>query len=170
MSGTVTTGRSSVDDNGDLFVYAPPNVGAVDKGYSVVNGTYNQVNAGETAQLAGVVQIPGGSGQLQVTEGGTLTYRPVTITAGPVVGTPSTSLPQSTRGRVGVTAAGVPVVYAPPYANAVATGSAVSFGSWVTLQEAEPLPVPSIIEVQEGADPVQAVNLALWRQVTITPL
>lgn len=166
---SLTTGQSAVDDNGDLAIYVPPGVTAQNKGYGVVNGIYNQVNAGETAQLAGVVQIPGGSGQFQVVEGGTLIYRPVTITAGPPTGPVQSILPQTT-GTVGRNAAGLAFVYSPPNLDAVASGSTVTFGSWVTLQEFETLPVPSIVEVAAGAATVQAVNLALWRQVTITPL
>lgn len=167
---SISTSTSGVDPNGDLFVYAGRAVSVVDKGYSITNGTYNQVNAGEQASLAGVVQIPGGSGQLQVIEGGSLTYRPVTITAGPPPATPAASLLPISTSVVGLDPSGNPVVYTPPNATVVPTGSTVTYGAWTTLQEAEPLPVPSIIDVASGASPVQAANLALWRQVTITPL
>lgn len=167
---SISTSTSGVDPNGDLFVYAGRTVSAVDKGFSITNGIYNQVNAGETAQLAGVVQIPGGSGQFQVVEGGSLTYRMVTITAGPPPPTPVSSLLPISTSVVGIDPSGNPVVYTPPNATVVPTGSIVTYGPPVTLTEAEALPVPSIVDVASGASPVQAVNLALWRQVTISPL
>ena len=167
---SVSTGRSSIAANGEVYVYAPPNSGVVNRGNSIVNGTYNQVNAGETATLSGIVQIPGGSGQLQVTEGGSLTYRLVTIVTGPVVTPGSTLAAPQTVGITGISQAASGYVYQPPNALSVPVGSQVSYGPPVTLTEAQPLPVPSIIEVEAGASDVQAVNLALWRQVTITPL
>lgn len=170
MSFSLTTGRVSIDAGGDVYVYAPPNSGVVNRGNSIVNGTYNQVNAGEQATLSGIVQIPGGSGQFQVVEGGTLTYQPVTIVVGPVVIPGSSLAAPQTVGTVGISQTAAGYLYQPPNAPTVPVGSQVTYGSPVTLTETQPLPVPSIISVQAGASPVQAVNLALWRQVTVVPL
>lgn len=165
---SVSTSTSGIDANGDLFVYARGSVSAVNRGYSVSNGAYNQLNAGEQVTLAGVVQCSATSGLLQAT--GPVGYRLVTVTAGPPSGPAASTLPLSTR-TVGVTAAGVPVVYAPPYANPVPTGSSVTYGMWTNLEEGETLPAaPALYEIISGAEPVQAMNQAFWRQVTITPL
>lgn len=78
---SLSTSTSGVTADGTVLVYVPPNVTAIPRGYNVVNGTYNQVQAGETAALSGVVQIPSGSGQFQAT--GQVVYRLVTIIAPP---------------------------------------------------------------------------------------
>lgn len=167
---SVSTSRSGFDANGDLFVYAPPGVTAVDRGWGVAYGAYNPVSAGDQATLAGVVQFASGSGQMQVTEGGSLTYRLVTIAAGPPTAPALAGQPLVT-GRVGVNAAGVSSVYRPPYVITSAVGMVVTFGAWVTLEEFQVLPAaPVIIEVQAGASPAQAMNQVVWRQVTLTPL
>lgn len=71
---------------------------------------------------------------------------------------------------VGVNAAGTAYVYAPPQVTQVPRGSTVTYGPWVTLQEFDTLPAVGILEVQAGSAAVQAVNLALYRTVTLTPL
>lgn len=83
MSGVLSTSVSAVDAAGVVFVYVPPNVIAIPRGFSVVNGTYNQIQAGDQVTLdsSGPVQFANGSGQLQAV--GTVTYRVVTITAPP---------------------------------------------------------------------------------------
>ena len=75
----ISTSVTGVDANGNAFVYAPPNVFPVTKGYNIANGTYVPVPAGDTWPSApGVWQVGNGSGASTVTE--TLTFRAVTIT------------------------------------------------------------------------------------------
>ena len=165
---SVTTGRSSVDASGNIFIYQPPGVGQVNRGYSVAYGTYQQINAGDQITLtAGVWQFANGSGQLQAT--GTLSYRVVTVTPGPVLGPVSASSPQTT-GAVGISPAPSGYVYVPPNASAIPVGVQPAYGSLVTIEENDVLPNLGYIEVQAGAPPTQAVNLALVRTVTFTPL
>lgn len=168
---SLTTGRSAIDASGEIVVYQPPNAGLVNRGNSIVNGTYNQVNAGDQVTLpAGVVQFASGSGQGQVIEGGSLTYQLVTIVVGPVIGPGAATMPQ-TIGTIGISAAPGGFVYTPPNAAAVPVGSQVTYGPVVVLGEFELTPQsPVIIAVQAGASPVQAMNLMLWRTVTVTPL
>lgn len=172
---SVTTGRSSIDASGNIYVYAPPNSGVVNRGNSIVNGIYNQVNAGEQTTLPnGIVQFASGSGQGQVVEGGSLTYQVVSIVAGPVV-IPGSSLasPQTVgiTGVTGTTATPGGYVYQPPNAPSVPIGSQVTYGPVVVLGELELTPQsPVIIYVAAGASPVQAMNLMLWRTVTVVPL
>lgn len=164
---SISTSTNGVDANGDLFVYAKGSVSAIDKGYSVVNGTYNPVSAGDQVTLAGVVQFPSGSGLLQAT--GPVGYRVVTIGGAP----PSTPIPSTlpiSTSVVGVDASGNPVIYTPPYANTVAIGSSVTFGMWANLEEFDTLPpAPVIVEISAGAAPLQAMNQVVWRTVTLTP-
>lgn len=170
---SISTGRSSIDPSGEVFVYQPPNAGLVNRGNRIVNGTYNQVNAGEQVTLPnGIVQFGSGSGQGQVVEGGSLTYQLVTIVVGPVIGTgPQPAPAPQTTGTIGITAAPGAFVYTPPNAAAVPVGSQVTYGSVVVLGEFDLTPAsPVIIYVAAGASPVQAQNLMLWRTVTVTPL
>lgn len=83
MSLTLSTSVSAIDNQGTAWVYVPPNVIAIPRGFSVVNGTYQQINAGDQVELAGVYQYANGSGALQAL--GLVTYRIVTIVApGPI--------------------------------------------------------------------------------------
>lgn len=167
---SVTTGRSSIDANGDVFVYVPPNAGVVNRGSSIVNGTYNQITAGDPVTWpAGVIQIPGGSGIFDAT--GPLTYQPVTIVAGPVLGTGAqpTAAPQ-TIGTIGISAAPAGFVYTPPNASQIPVGSQVTYGAPVTIDVGGAMPSSGIFQIQAGAAPVVPQNLGLYRTVTITPL
>lgn len=83
MSLTLSTSVSAIDNAGTAWVYIPPNVVAIPRGYSVVNGTYQPINAGDQVQLDGIYQFANGSGALQAT--GLVTYRIVTVVApGPI--------------------------------------------------------------------------------------
>lgn len=83
MSGVLGTSVSAIDNAGTVFVYVPPNVIAIPRGFQVTNGNYQQINAGDQVSLNGVYQFANGSGQLQAT--GLVTYRIVTIVApGPI--------------------------------------------------------------------------------------
>ena len=83
MSLTLSTSVSAIDNAGTAWVYVPPNVVAIPRGYNVANGTYQQINAGDQVSLAGIYQFANGSGQFQAT--GLVTYRVVTVTApGPI--------------------------------------------------------------------------------------
>lgn len=81
MSGTLSTGTSGVDPNGVAYVYQPPGVVAVPRGFTVAYGTYVPYAAGDPLTLAGIgpFQLANGSGALQPV--GTATYRTVTIVA-----------------------------------------------------------------------------------------
>lgn len=81
MSATLSTSVSAVDSDGTVFVYVPPNVVAIPRGYQIVNGTYQNLPAGTQATLDGVYQFANGSGQFQAL--GPVTYRIVTITPPP---------------------------------------------------------------------------------------
>lgn len=81
MSATLSTSVSAVDADGTVFIYVPPNVVAIPRGFNVVNGTYQNLPAGTQATLEGVYQFANGSGQFQAL--GTVVYRLVTITAPP---------------------------------------------------------------------------------------
>lgn len=167
---SVTTGRSALDASGNVFIYIPPNAGLVNRGNSIVNGTYNQVQAGDPVTWpAGVIQIPGGSGLFDAT--GPLTYQPVTIVVGPVIGTGGqpTPAPQTT-GTIGTSAAPAGFVYTPPTAPQIPVGSQVSYGAPVTIDVGENMPASGIFLIQAGAAPVIPQNLGLYRTVTITPL
>ena len=75
----ISTGVVGVDASAAAFVYQPPNVVPVTVGNTVVNGTYQQIPAGdEWPPSSGVWQVAGGSGASTVTEA--VTYRTVTIT------------------------------------------------------------------------------------------
>lgn len=81
MSATLSTSVSAVDADGTVFVYVPPNVVAIPRGFSVVNGTYQNLPAGTQATLEGIYQFANGSGQFQAL--GPVIYRVVSITAPP---------------------------------------------------------------------------------------
>lgn len=166
---SVTTGRSSIDASGDVFVYIPPNAGLVNRGASIVNGTYNQVTAGNQATLTGIVQFAAGSDRLQAI-GGT-TYQTVTIVAGPVLGTGAqpTPAPQTT-GTIGISAAPAGFVYTPPNASQIPVGSQVTYGPVMTINDGELWPPTPIIMAVQGTAMGHANNLVLWRQVTVVPL
>lgn len=166
---SISTSSNAVDDNGNLFVFARGSVSAVDKGFGVTNGNYQQVTAGNQITLEGIWQFANGSGQLQATEA--MEYRVVTIGGAPPPAAIPSLLPISTS-VVGVTPAGVPVVYAPPNAAPVPVGSSVAFSAWVPVPAEGTLPNTGmvIIDVPAGSPPLQAVNLVLIRPVTITPL
>lgn len=92
MSQTLSTSVSAIDAEGVAWVYVPPNVIAIPRGYGVVNGNYQQINAGDQVELSGVYQFANGSGQLQAT--GLVTYRIVTVTApGPIAAEPVQEVP-----------------------------------------------------------------------------
>lgn len=76
---SLSTSTSAIDGGGTVFVYVPPNVTAIDRGFNIANGTYQQINAGDQVSLQGIYQFANGSGQLQAT--GQVVYRVVTITA-----------------------------------------------------------------------------------------
>lgn len=169
---SVTTGRSSIDASGDVFVYQPPNAGVVNRGNSIVNGTYNQVNAGQDTTLSGIVQFASGSGRLEAI--GPATYQVVTIVAGPVLGTGAqpTPSPQTigTIGTVGTTISPGAYVYAPPNATPVPVGSQVTYGPVLIIEDGEQWPQTPIIMAIQGTVQGHAPNLVLWRSVTVTPL
>lgn len=166
---SITTGRSAIDANGDVFVYIPPNAGLVNRGSSIVNGTYNQVQAGNTATLSGIVQFPGGSDRLQAI--GSATYQTVTIVPGPALGTGAQPAPAPlTTGAIGISAAPAGFVYTPPTAAQIQVGSQVTFGPVLTINDGDPWPAPPIIMALQGTVEGHANNLVLWRQVTVTPL
>jgi hypothetical protein len=74
-----STSVVGVDASGAAQVYEPPNVIPVKTGFNVANGTYQQIQAGETwPPSPGVYQIGNGSGASTVTE--TVQFRTVTIT------------------------------------------------------------------------------------------
>lgn len=72
---------------------------------------------------------------------------------------------------VGITAAGLAFLYAAGGVTRVPTGSTVSYGPWLTLQDGDTLPSTGlmIIEVQAGSAMLQAMNQAFLRTVTLTP-
>ena len=75
----LSTSVTAVDSAGDGFVYEPPNVVPLTKGYNVVNGTYLQIQAGSSwPPSLGIWQVGNGSGNSEVVEA--VTYRQVTIT------------------------------------------------------------------------------------------
>lgn len=166
---SVTTGRSAIDANGDVFVYIPPNAGLVNRGFNIVNGTYNQVNAGDIATLSGIVQFAGGSGRLEAI--GSATYQAVTIVPGPALGTGAQPAPAPlTTGAIGISAAPAGFVYTPPTASQIPVGSQVTFGPVLTINDGDQWPPPPIIMALQGTAEGNAANLVLWRQVTVTPL
>lgn len=167
---SVTTGRSAIDASGNVFVYQPPNAGLVNRGNNIVNGTYNQIQAGDPVTWpAGVIQIPGGSGLFDAT--GPLTYQPVTIVPGPVLDTGTQpGLEPQTTGRIGISAAPAGFVYTPPTAPQIPVGSQVTYGAVVTIDVGQSMPASGIFAIQAGAAPVIPQNLGLYRTVTITPL
>lgn len=76
-----------------------------------------------------------------------------------------------TSGTVGVDAAGNMFVYTPPVVTALALGSMVSYGPWVTIQDGDSLPAaPTIVEVEDGSAPLQAANQVVYRTVTLVPV
>lgn len=167
---SLSTGRSSIDASGNVFVYQPPNTGVVNRGSNVVNGNYQQITAGNQIDLSGGVwQFANGSGALQAT--GPITYQVVTIVPGPILQPGPASAPQ-TVGVTGISAAPSGYVYVPPNATMVAVGSQVSAGPLVTIDNGDVLPNAglAIIAVHTGAAPAQAMNLVLVRPVTVTPI
>lgn len=166
---SVTTGRSAIDASGDVYVYQPPNAGLVNRGSSIVNGTYNQVTAGDTTTLSGIVQFAAGSGRLQAIGGAT--YQTVTIIPGPVLGSgPQPASTPQTIGTIGITAVPSAYVYTPPNAGLVPVGSQVIFGTVMTINDGDQWPPTPIIMALQGTVEGHAPNLVLWRQVTVTPL
>lgn len=81
MSITLSTSTNAVDDAGNVFVYVPPNMVAVPRGYSVAYGTYQPYAAGDIFSPTGVFQLANGSGSLLAID--EITVRTVTITAPP---------------------------------------------------------------------------------------
>ena len=75
---SISTSVTGVDASGEAFVYQPPNVVPVSKGYNIANGTYLQIQAGNTwPPSMGIWQVGNGSGASTVTEA--VTYQVVTI-------------------------------------------------------------------------------------------
>ena len=60
---SISTSVTGVDASGNAFVYIPPNVVPVAKGFNVVNGTYVPVAAGDDWPSGpGTYQVGNGSG------------------------------------------------------------------------------------------------------------
>lgn len=76
---SLSTSVSAIDNTGTVFVYIPPNVVAIPRGFSVSYGTYQPYAAGDILAPSGIVQLANGSGSLLAVD--QVTVRTVTITA-----------------------------------------------------------------------------------------
>lgn len=81
MSGTIATGRSGYDADGNLMIYQPPNVVPAMQsqlGVTVSYGDWVTLLKGDDLPGPGTYEVQSGSGSLQGQQ--TVTYRSVTIT------------------------------------------------------------------------------------------